>query len=102
MIDVTVALEMSRMTDNEWTNWYIGRARMLAYRHAREFLADMGLGIDDPRYSGKELALFEQRLGELWDEYSLPADLWPDKEDPVISEEDREKSLAFLSQRNGR
>ena len=68
MLDIRVAVEMSKMNDEEWAKWTAERNTMLAYRHAREFLSDAGIGFDDPGYLEKEQQLFNDRLAELEEE----------------------------------
>ena len=65
MIDVRVGVAMSEMNDEEWAKWEADRNTMLAYRHAREFLSEMGFRLDDPRYLEREQQLFNERLDEL-------------------------------------
>jgi hypothetical protein len=65
------------MTDDEWRIFYINKANMLAYRYARTMLSDIALEIDHRHYQAIEKALYNAKLNELWEQYSLPESEWP-------------------------
>lgn len=71
MIDIRIMNQMSEMNDEEWDQWHLARGQMVAFAKARLECGD--LDSSDPKF----LEVFNEALGEYWDQNNLPEDLWP-------------------------